>query len=70
MSLQTHIVIAYDHTSKSFYFDDDGTREWITRMFSPETNTWSDEEENWIGDDNELLQVTIGEFLKLIEGKN
>ena len=70
MSKVTHIVIAYDHTSKSFYFDDDGTRVWIRELFTPESNTWSDEQENWIGDDEHLLMVTIGEFLKLIEKGN
>lgn len=66
MNKQTHIVIAYDHATKSFYYDDDGTWEWIRKLFTPESNTWSDDEENWVGDDDELLQVTIAEFRKLI----
>jgi hypothetical protein len=69
MNKQTHIVIAYDHATKSFYFDDDGTREWITKLFTPETNTWSDDDEDWVGDDDELLQLTIAEFQKLIGKK-
>ena len=70
MSKVTHIVIAYDHTSKTFSYDDDGTRVWIRDLFYPESNTWSDEDENWIDCDDKLLIKTINEFQKLIEGKN
>ena len=70
MNKQTHIVIAYDHATKSFYYDDDGTMEWITKLFTPESNTWCDDVEEWIGDDDEFMITTIKEFMKQIEGKN
>jgi hypothetical protein len=70
MSKITHIVVAYDHATKSFSYDDDGTTEWITKLFVPPSNTWCDEAEDYIADDDELLVVTVSEFRKLIEGKN
>ena len=48
MALQTHLVVAYDHDTKQFTFDGDGSREWIRFLFDPETNTWSDEEEDYV----------------------
>jgi hypothetical protein len=48
MAQHTHLVIAYNHDTKSFWFDGDGSREWIRRLFTPETNTWSDEEEGYV----------------------
>jgi hypothetical protein len=48
MSLVTHLVVAYDHESKTFTFDGDGSREWIRVLFTPETNTWSYEAEDWV----------------------
>ena len=43
MGLTTHLVVSFDHETKTFTFDGDGSREWIRRLFTPETNTWSDE---------------------------
>jgi hypothetical protein len=51
MSKTTHLVVQYDHDSKSFTFDGDGSREWIRSLFSPESNTWSDEDQEFIGGD-------------------
>lgn len=69
MSKQTHIVIVYDHETKSFSYDEDGTTSWIRELFIPESNTWSDEDEDYIGDDEQLLQHAISEFKKLNESK-
>ena len=67
MSRHTHIVIVYNHETKSFSYDDDGTEVWIRRLFSPESNTWSDAKEDFIGNDGKLLKHTIKEFEKLNE---
>jgi hypothetical protein len=48
MALHTHLVVTYNHDTNTFTFDGDGTREWIRRLFEPETNTWSDEAEDFI----------------------
>ena len=48
MALETHLVVKYDHESKTFSFDGDGSREWIRTLFEPETNTWSDEQGDYI----------------------
>jgi hypothetical protein len=48
MANHTHLVVAYNHDTKQFRFDGDGSREWIRRLFTPETNTWSDEELEYI----------------------
>lgn len=48
MALQTHLVVAYNHDTKTFTFDGDGSREWIRTLFEPETNTWSDEQGEFI----------------------
>jgi len=48
MALHTHLVVSYNHETKTFVFDGDGSREWIRTLYSPETNTWSDEEETFV----------------------
>ena len=48
MALETHLVVTYNHDTKQFTFDGDGSREWIRFLFDPETNTWSDEEEDYV----------------------
>ena len=48
MANHTHLVVTYNHDTKTFTFDGDGTREWIRRLFVPETNTWSDEAEEYV----------------------
>jgi hypothetical protein len=55
MAKHTHLVVAYNHDTKTFWFDGDGSREWIRRLFTPETNTWSDEEEEFIPEDLGLV---------------
>jgi hypothetical protein len=55
MANHTHLVVAYNHDTKTFWFDGDGSREWIRRLFTPETNTWSDEEEEFIPEDLGLV---------------
>ena len=55
MALQTHLVVAYDHDTKHFWFDGNGSREWIRRLFEDETYTWSDEEEAFIPNDLGLV---------------
>lgn len=39
-NLTTCLVVEYDHDSGTFTFDADGTREWIRKLYSPESNTW------------------------------
>jgi hypothetical protein len=70
MSKITHIVIAYDHTTKSFTYDEDGTEVWIRQLFLPESNTWSDEAEDYIGGDENLVKETIEQWEKLLERVN
>lgn len=48
MANHTHLVVAYNHDTKTFKFDGDGSREWIRTLFEPETNTWSDEKEDYV----------------------
>lgn len=48
MANHTHLVVAYNHDTKTFTFDGDGSREWIRRLFEPQTNTWSDEEMDYV----------------------
>jgi hypothetical protein len=55
----THLVIAYNHETKTFWFDGDGSREWIRRVLDPETNTWSDEEEAYVLTDSALEQEAV-----------
>lgn len=55
MAKTTHLVVQYDHDTKTFTFDGDGSREWIRRLFEPESNTWSDEDQDFIGGDLGLV---------------
>jgi hypothetical protein len=55
----THLVIAYNHETKTFWFDGDGSREWIRKLFEPETNTWSDEDEAYVSVDKALEQEAV-----------
>jgi hypothetical protein len=48
MAKHTHLVVVYNHDTKTFTFDGDGSREWIRRLYTPETNTWSDEDEEFV----------------------
>jgi hypothetical protein len=48
MAKHTHLVVQYNHDTKTFTFDGDGSREWIRRLYTPETNTWSDEVEAFV----------------------
>ena len=57
MPKHTHLVIAYNHETKTFWFDGDGSREWIRKLFEPETNTWSDEEEAYVSPDSAVEQT-------------
>lgn len=59
MSLHTHLVVAYDHETKKFTFDGDGSREWIRLLYSPPTNTWSDEAEAWESISPDLEQEAL-----------
>jgi hypothetical protein len=70
MARITHIVVAYNHDTKQFEFDEDGSDVWIRTLFMPESNTWSDEKEDWIGNDRKLLNTTIAEFNKLLPKGN
>ena len=59
MPKHTHLVVAYNHETKTFWFDGDGSREWIRRVLDPETNTWSDEEEAYVLTDSALEQEAV-----------
>lgn len=48
MSLITHLVVTYDHDTKTLSFDGDGSREWIRTLFEPETNTFSEEQGDFV----------------------
>lgn len=65
MAKHTHLVVAYNHDTKTFWFDGDGSREWIRRLFEHETNTWSDEEENFIAVDDEVENEAVQALAKL-----
>lgn len=65
MTLHTHLVVAYNHETKTFWFDGDGSREWIRRLFDEETNTWSDEQENFIAVDDEVENEAVEALAKL-----
>ena len=69
MSKVTHLVVAYDHSTKSFYYDDDGTDIWIRDLFTPSSCTWSDEDEDYIADAFWFARAKKA-LEKLIEGKN
>ena len=59
MALQTHLVVAYNHDTKTFTFDGDGSREWIRTLFEPETNTWSDEQSDYVAVSAQLEQEAV-----------
>lgn len=59
MPKHTHLVVAYNHETKTFWFDGDGSREWIRRVLDPETNTWSDEDETYVVIDKALEQEAV-----------
>jgi hypothetical protein len=69
MSKVTHLVVTYDHTTKLFSYDDDGTDVWIRDLFLPISCTWSDEDEDYIADDVWFARAKKA-LAKLIEGKN
>jgi hypothetical protein len=48
MAKHTHLVVSYNHDTKTFTFDGDGSREWIRSLFDPATNTWSDEQGEYV----------------------
>ena len=47
MTYVTHLVVQFDHDTKTLSFDGDGSREWIRRLFEEETNTWDSNLEDW-----------------------
>ena len=55
----THLVVAYNHETKTFWFDGDGSREWIRRAMEIETNTWSDEDEAYVSIDKALEDEAV-----------
>lgn len=59
MALQTHLVVIYDHETKTLTFDGDGSREWIRSLYTPETNTWSDEAEEFVSVSAEVEQEAV-----------
>jgi len=59
MALVTHLVVAYDHDTKTFAFDGDGSREWIRRLYTPETNTWSDDAGEFVAIETEVEKEAI-----------
>jgi hypothetical protein len=59
LAKHTHLVVAYNHETKSFWFDGDGSREWIRRNFEPMTNTWSDEDEEFISVSTDMEQEAV-----------
>ena len=59
MANHTHLVVAYNHDTKTFTFDGDGSREWIRRLFDPMTNTWSDDDEEYVAISAEQEQEAV-----------
>jgi hypothetical protein len=59
MANHTHLVVAYNHDTKTFWFDGDGSREWIRSLFEPETNTWSDEQGEFIAISEQQEQEAV-----------
>lgn len=57
MGLRTSLVIEYDHDTQSFTFDGDGSREYIRRLYTPESNTWSDDAQEFVLADLEEAQA-------------
>ena len=44
----THFVVTVDSETGDVHFDYDGSREWIRRLFEPETNTYDCEDGEYI----------------------
>jgi len=44
----THFVVMVDSETGGVYFDYDGSREWIRRLFEPETNTYDCEDGEFV----------------------
>jgi hypothetical protein len=65
MALHTHLVVAYNHETKQFSFDQDGTQFWIRELFPEETSTWSDEQENYVEVPVEVEEEAIEALGKL-----
>lgn len=65
MAQHTHLVVAYNHDTKTFWFDGDGSREWIRRSLDPMTNTWSDEAEEYVTVDKALEEEAVEALAKL-----
>lgn len=44
----THFVVMVDSETGKVHFDYDGSREWIRRLFEPETNTYDTEDGEYV----------------------
>ena len=69
--METHFVVAYNHETGKFGIDYDGTIVWIRDLFPDGgSNTWSDEQEDYVSDDKHLLDKAFSEFEKLLGGQD
>ena len=60
MSKLVNLVIEIDTEAGTIRFDPDGSREWIRRLFQPETNTYDTELGEYVEDiDSEIAAVQL-----------
>jgi len=60
-----HLVIAVDPESGDIVFDGDGTREWIRRLYTPETTTFDYETSEWIAVDQSFERAALDKLMEL-----
>lgn len=65
MSLHTHLVVVYNHETKQFSYDQDGTEAWIRGLFPEETSTWSDEAGDYVVVPVEIEEEAVAGLGKL-----
>lgn len=63
--LITHLVITVDHQTGQISFDGDGTREWIRRLYTPETTTFDYETSEWVPVDSSFERAALDKLMEL-----
>jgi hypothetical protein len=63
--LVTHLVITVSHTTGQIEFDGDGTREWIRRLFDPQTTTYDYDEDQMVAVSPEIERAALDKLMEI-----
>jgi hypothetical protein len=68
MSRVTSLVVSFDHDTKRFSYDKDGTEAWIRDMFYPPTSTYCSRAGDHITDDHFIGEI-VSDLKKILENQ-